>query len=216
MIQMLQVTVLLLVASMLGGELVGEVSAFTPSNPSTVGSLPVGPGGITPPGGSNMIYIMHLNRMAPVTPGTSSTIDASAWLELVDASGNTQSLPVGWGWACGGHGYQYKALTPDPYGEIQTIDFQGNITSRATWGDCSGGCVQFVNPQYCQAFHTTNASNPPVYPPPPPNEASTPGCPDGKCGDPVSMMTGIYYQDDTDIEVPDVMQIGRASCRERV
>ncbi|OQW62895.1 MAG: hypothetical protein BVN28_04890 [Nitrospira sp. ST-bin4] len=55
-------------------------------------------------------------------------------------------------------------------------------------------------------FHYANQDNGPVFPDPQPDEAANPGnsC---RAGDPCDTKTGLYYQEDTDIDVPDVMPI---------
>jgi RHS repeat-associated protein len=193
----------LLVMALLTSGGVAHAQEFTPEYSKTFGNQVSQPGAVISPDGSGTVYAMHLNRMAPVAPGSLSNVDAYAWLEFIDAAGIQTTLPPGWGWHCGSHAYQYDKV-PDPFGEFQMMSLQGVITFRVTWG--TNGSQAFLNPQYCGAAHTTNGANPPVSPDPQPNEANTP-CPDSECADPVSMMTGLYYQEDTDLDVPDVMPI---------
>ncbi|TKB68029.1 MAG: hypothetical protein E8D47_00685 [Nitrospira sp.] len=195
---------LLLIAGLLLAEVAHETYAFTAAQSGTINGQPFLSGGVTLPGASSTVYVMNLNRMAPVAPGTSGTFDASAWLELVDAAGVQQPAPPGWGWACGSHANQYKG-PPDPYGEIQMVNFQNVITFFASWG--TTGSQAFVNPQYCAAWHTTNAANAPVFQPPPPVTFKNPGDGYSCAGEPCDTKTGLYYQHDTDIAVPDVMPI---------
>ena len=58
-----------------------------------------------------------------------------------------------------------------------------------------------------QAIHLVGQPNSPVFPDPSPTEAKNPGDGFTCAGEPCDTRTGLYYQADTDIEVPDVLPI---------
>ncbi|NOT24139.1 MAG: RHS repeat protein, partial [Nitrospiraceae bacterium] len=169
---------------------------FTPQKSCTVGSLPQRPGEMLTPGQSSTLYFMGHTADA-ILDASQSFYDAVAWQPRYDPE------PPGWVGRLGGEMVQ----CPPNMGD------RGATTMRTPlpWGTIVGNawgtyCYALWDPDIFTIFHYAGQPNGPVCQSDPPAEAHTP-CPNGKCGDPVSMMTGIYYQEDTDIEVPDVMPI---------
>jgi RHS repeat-associated protein len=138
------------------------------------------------------------------TLNAQSQYDAVAWFNLGSPITLPDPVPAGWaGPFSNGTMSQCEPKGGDAGGMRIAVPLIGGTFVQTNWGTA---CYTFPDPSYGTGFHLTGQPNGLVFQPDPPAEAHTP-CPDGKCGDPVSMMTGIYYQEDTDIEVPDVMPI---------
>lgn len=161
----------------------------------SAGGVPQRPGEGLSTGGSATIYFM--GHTGTATLNSDPYYDAVAWFP------RWGTIPDGWITGLGGEVVQCQANMGDAGGITMRVPLLGGTIVQTQWGTY---CYGVMDPDTVTGFHYIGQANAPVYAPPPPVEAHTP-CPDGKCGDPVSMMTGIYYQEDTDIEVPDVMPI---------
>ncbi len=180
-------------------ELSGEpllAQSFVPIKPATVNDLPVQPGNLLTGGMSTTVYIP--NHALPTSFNSSSLYDAVIWVR------NTTVLPSGWGgpWMGGvivqcapgaGDAGGFQARNPLLDGPITTIN----------WGTTCWG----YDPSIVTFFHFANQANGPNYPPDPPVKFITPGDRYTCDGDPCDTRTGLYYQQDVDIELPDVMPI---------
>ncbi len=164
--------------------------------PGEVGGIPIRPCDTLNPGQSSTYYFFGHTGVGTLDP-SQSTYDAVVW------ASRWEIFPASWVYGVGGEAVQCSPGTGDAGGiTIRTPLPWGNFVS-SSWGTfCFGGW----NPDIVTWFHYSGQPNGPTVVPPTPEEADTP-CPDNKCADPVSMMTGLYYQEDTDIEVPDVMPI---------
>lgn len=192
----------------------GPVGAqtFAPVKPYSVSGAPLQLGYINLPNTTTTVYFPQGDggqRSGTVVAGTNTAgiYDALGWFSTRNASCQNILLPPGW-FFIGGAIYQYYVMPPfpqppNPVGQILIKDLNGNTLQNTVWGQYLGDCEY---PLFSQAVHQTGGANAPVAKPDLPEEASTP-CPDNQCADPVSMMTGLYYQEDTDIEVPDVLPI---------
>jgi RHS repeat-associated protein len=176
--------------------------AFTPVKACTVGGTPIHPGEYLSTGQSGSMYFQ--GRTGTTSMGASPLYDAAAWIRVSPPPADP--IPPNWAgpyfggsmWQCAlgdtGQIAYYNPLLGGP----------GATYTNIVWGT---GCGVGTNPAYNTIFHYTGQPNDAVCPPDPPEEATTPNCPDGCDADPVSMMTGLYYQQDTDIDVPDVLPI---------
>jgi RHS repeat-associated protein len=175
-----------------------ETQAFTVSSPSTVNNEPVQPGNLAISPNNSTTYFQNHSF---VTPGNlSSSLDAIVWVRMYPGI----VVPPGW--------------TGGPlYGGVMAQCIDGDvglihITSLPSpmppvlidWGTSCPSA--HFNPVYYMWGHYAGQPNGPVFDPDPPAENNT-CCPEGLDADPVSLMTGLYYQSDTDIDVPDVMPI---------
>ncbi len=174
--------------------------AFTPVKACTVGSTPIHPGEYLSTGQSGSMYFQ--GRTGTTSMGSSAIYNAAAWIKTCCPA---DPIPSNWAGPFFGGSMTQCAPGGGDAGQISYFNplLSGTYTS-ITWGTY---CVAGNNPAYNTIFHYTGQSNDAVCPPDPPEEATTPNCPDGCDADPVSMMTGLYYQQDTDIEVPDVLPI---------
>jgi len=183
-----------------------SAQSFTPVTGATINNIPIPPGQITLAGGSNALYIF--NWYAPFTPGTHPTgaVDAIAWFPLNNQDNTINTPPPGWSFACGSHWEQlYQGqYGSDPMGDFVIYNFQNQILFQTTWGT-SGGLYWY--PTICEIWHQTGGANAPVFPPPPPVKFKHPGDGYSCAGEPCDTRTGLYYQQDTDITVSDVLPI---------
>ncbi|TKB75485.1 MAG: hypothetical protein E8D46_01305 [Nitrospira sp.] len=188
---------------------------FTPVKSGTVAGIPMAPGFVTLENGSNTIYFMGVEgqHSGTVTPGTSPYYDALAFFPWGNQNGTLNtSPPTGWSWACGiGIMWQYYApphlshLYPGPLlGGITIRNFNMELISQSQWGQYFG-YIQY--PLICAAVHQRSAPNPVVLQADPSVKFKHPGDGYSCAGDPCDTKTGLYYQQDTDIAVPDVMPI---------
>ncbi|UVT15741.1 MAG: RHS repeat protein [Nitrospira sp.] len=164
-----------------------------------VGDTPIRPGELLQTGQTGTMYFM--GRAGTTSLEASPIYDAAAWIKVCCPA---DSIPPGWaGPYFGGAMVQCAPGGGDAGGiSYRTPLLYGAITS-ISWGTY---CMAGNNPAYNTIFHLAGQPNAPTFLPWPANEANTP-CPDDKCADPVSMMTGLYYQEDVDIEIPDVLPI---------
>jgi RHS repeat-associated protein len=199
----------LAVAGTVGGAEGLLAQTFTPVKSGTVAGIPMAPGFVTLENSSNTIYFMTVEGMhsGTVTPGTHPSLDAVAFFPYATLP------PTGWSWACGGYMWQYYVpphlshLYPGVssfIGSIRIIDFYGWQISQSQWGQNLGA---YQYPYLCEAFHQRGGLNPVVLQADPPVKFKHPGDRYSCAGDPCDTKTGLYYQQDTDIAVPDVMPI---------
>lgn len=176
----------------------GQLNAqsFTPLMPGMVNSIPQRPGEILLPGNSATQYFNGHTAVATMDP--SPLYDAVMWVPRYDP------LPPNWISGLGGEMVQCPPQWGDRGGITMRTPLLGGPISGTTWGTY---CYDLWNPDIVTAFHYAGQPNGPVYQDPPPNEAKNPGDGYSCAADPCDTKTGLYYQHDTDIEVPDVMPI---------
>ena len=173
-----------------------ESSGFTPSMGGSVNGMPIQSGYLLTGGMTTTVYAA--GRAFPSSFNASSYYDAVIWVP----AGTVLSLDWGGPWMGGiivrcapgaGDAGGYQARNPLTDGPITTI----------SWGTT---CWAY-DPSIVTFFHFANQPNGPVFPDPPPVKFIEPGNGPTCAGDPCDTATGLYYQQDTDIEVPDVMPI---------
>lgn len=173
---------------------------FTPLPPSSVGGVPQRPGeGLTSGQSATMYFQGHTGT---ATLNADPSYDAVAWFKTCCPA---DSIPPNWITGLGGTMVQCDPRGGDAGGiEIRVPLIGGNfVTSQ--WGT---SCVNYGwDPAYVTGFHYANLSNGPVYVPPTPVKFKNPGDGYSCAADPCDTRTGLYYQHDTDITVPDVMPI---------
>ena len=179
--------------------------AFTPQPLVSVNNLPVAPGFLTPQGGTTTAYFTGMNRFATVVAGSHVGFDALAFFPALNSDGSVASPPPGWAWWYGDarQGIGINNLPCDCYGQISVYNLVPVRIAFSYWGNGANGW----RPYYLQAAHIKNGANPPVLLPDPPVKFKQPGDGHSCAADPCDTKTGLYYQQDTDIEVPDVIPI---------
>ncbi|OQW36992.1 MAG: hypothetical protein A4E19_14760 [Nitrospira sp. SG-bin1] len=177
-----------------------------------VGNTPIPPGQMLSPNTTVTVYFPEAQRSATINTGPSNGYDAIIFMPVrnQDGTGSPGYPPAGWGtfpgWIAQGYfppGYSCPPWCPPLSGYMQIYDYNQQVVFQQIW---SGSGGPYWYPDLRVAVHQAGTTNPFIAQPDSPAEASTP-CPNNKCADPVSMMTGLYYQEDTDIEVPDVLPI---------
>jgi RHS repeat-associated protein len=184
---------------------------FVPVETYMVADQPLRPGDINLPNTTTTVYFPQGEgglRFGTVVAGTSSSglLDKLGWFRTRDA--NCQGIPFPPGWDfIGGVMHQYfNKLSPPatPHvGQILVKDLNRNILQNTVWGTYVGDCEYL----WSQAGHAPNGANDAVAKPLPPVKSKNPGDGFSCAGDPCDTRTGLYYQQDTDMEVPDVMPI---------
>lgn len=174
-----------------------SAQSFTPVKSASVNGVPIQPGHALTGGMSTTVHIGG--------HGISTSFNASSLYDAVIFVRPGTILPSSWvgpymgavtgQCATGSFGF-YQGRNP-------LID--GPITTT-TWGEAP--CFPEVwDPAYETWFHQVNQPNGPVFQPDPPAKFKDPGDGYSCAGDPCDTRTGLYYQEDTDIELPDVMPI---------
>ena len=175
----------------------GHVSAQTMLGPSEVNQTAIRPGDLIFPGQSATFYFFGHTGVSTFD-ATQSVYDAVVWSNRLDP------VPSNWIEGFGGTAAQCLPGQGDAGGiSIRTPMPVGNTIVSSTWGTYC-----FSRLEWATRFHFAGLSNGPTVMPPLPAEAENPGngC-RAQAGDPCDTMTGLYYQRDTDMEVPDVMPI---------
>ena len=139
--------------------------------------------------------------------GNFYTYDAIGFFKRLPNGGNT--LPAT-GWAYINGSALTRCLNGDIGGVLLTFMTTPITSYQTSWGTSCGSPTQPpLFEIYDQAIHLAGQANGPVFQPDPPVKFIEPGnaltC--SKAGDPCDTRTGLYVQQDTDIEVPDVMPI---------
>jgi RHS repeat-associated protein len=195
----------------------GWPQSFIPVKGGMVGTVPVAPGMVYPPNTTGTVYFpVPGQHSATINAGSNSsnTYDALAFFPYVNEDGGVipNYLPAGWT-CCFGSMSQYYTpprlshviSTPGPLlGDMLIRDLNVQIVAQSVWGQYLGA---YQYPILSEAVHLTGGANPPVYPDPQPTEAKNPGDGFTCAADPCDTRTGLYYQQDIDIEVSDVMPI---------
>jgi hypothetical protein len=176
---------------------------FTPVKPGNLNGLPIKPGQVQTGGQSATLYFMGHTGISTLDLGN-PMYDAVAWVKVCCPADPVPAI----GWAGPYMGGAMVQCAPGG-GDLGYIAYYNPLLSGTytitTWGTY---CVAGNNPAYNTIFHLAGQPNGPVFDPDPPAVAPCPSCDPGQLGgDPVSLSTGLYRQDDTDIEVPDVMPI---------
>ncbi|MDP3596309.1 MAG: DUF6531 domain-containing protein, partial [Nitrospirota bacterium] len=170
--------------------------------PGDVNGVPLKPGQLLSSGTSATTYFM--GQAAMITLNSNPTYDAMTWFKSCCPA---DPIPPNWITGFGGYMVQCQPNGGDRGGfQYRVPLLGGNDIVTVEWGtSCSGGW----NPQYVTGFHYAGQPNGPVFQAYPPVKSKNPGnaltC--SMAGDPCDTKTGLYYQQDTDIEVPDVMPI---------
>ncbi len=173
-----------------------EASGFTPSVGGSVNGMPIPSGYVLTGGMTTTVYAAE--HALPSSFNASSFYDAVIWVP----AGTILSSDWGGPWMGGiivrcapgaGDAGGYQARNPLTDGPITTI----------SWGTT---CWAY-DPSIVTFFHFAGQPNGPVFPDPQPEEAKNPGDGFTCAGEPCDTKTGLYYQTDTDIDVPDVMPI---------
>jgi RHS repeat-associated protein len=161
---------------------------FTPVKPGTVNGLPVQPGYLLPEGSTATVYFFDRTFSTTLAqPG----INGLTWAE---------TRPPNW--------FDELSLMsqcqPGDAGRIllRLPPVYGNTWSDTTWGSACG-----QNHVLNRYYHLTGDPNGPVFQADPPVKFIEPGNGPTCAGDPCDTATGLYYQQDTDMVVPDVMPI---------
>ena len=175
------------------------------SSPSVDG-VPIQPGYFVTPGSSTTSYFA--NHAAPLAGGTGDSgwgpYDAAVWFRFDGASPPSYGIPSGW------IGISSWMASCDPRGGshwfIEILWPPGAQAYSASGGE---NCYQpySYNLIYQLAVHLVGQPNGLVYQDDPPVKFKHPGDGHSCAGEPCDTKTGLYYQQDTDIAVPDVMPI---------
>lgn len=185
---------------LLSGGLTGvsPVQAFTPSSSGSVNENPQRPGDILQPGQSATYYLSLSGRMTPTTFNDAG-FDAMAWWTRCCPS---DDFPSGWTVVLGAVAMECQSMGDSGLLGIRS-PLLGGTYSLTTWGTHCYGVVG----ERDTIFHMAGQPNGPVFDPPPPVKFMAPGDGHSCAGEPCDTRTGLYYQTDTDIEVPDVMSL---------
>jgi hypothetical protein len=186
----------LLTLTMMGGP--NLLHAQTLSGPGEAGGVPQPLGSMLQPGGSGTFYFF--GHTGNITLDASQSIyDAVAWVPRWDP------VPNNWVQGFGGEAVQCEPGMGDAGGISYRVPLPwGNTIVNNSWGTY---CFGLRDPDIVTMFHYASQPNGPTLVPPLPVKFKTPGDENSCAGDPCDTKTGLYYQIDTDIEVPDVMPI---------
>jgi RHS repeat-associated protein len=185
---------------MSGALLPAPLYAQTLLSPGNAGDTPIRPGELLQTGQSGTMYFM--GRSGTTSLEASPLYDAAAWIKVCCPA---DPFPPNWaGPYFGGSMVQCAPGAGDAGGiSYRSPLLYGPITS-IYWGTyCGGG----HNPAINTIFHLAGQPNGPTFVPPLPVKSKIPGDENSCAGDPCDTKTGLYYQSETDIEVPDVMPI---------
>ncbi len=167
--------------------------------PATVGGVPQRPGEALTTGQSATMYF--LGQTGTSTLNSQATYDAVAWFKQCCPA---DTLPPYWVTGLGGQMRQCEPNMGDAGGTTIRTPLIGGTIVQTNWGTyCNGS----FNPDFVTGFHYAGQANGLVYGPPPPVKFKNPGDGYSCAGDPCDTRTGLYYQQDNDITVPDVMPI---------
>jgi|CXWL01.1.fsa_nt_gi RHS repeat-associated protein len=180
---------------------------FNPVKPSSAGGTPIPPGSIAYPGQNPTTQFNGQAFITPFGPGTTAlgAYDAVAWFKIT-AEAPYYGIPIGWVGTSSTMGYCH----PQAGGSGWWVDLQwppgGTPVSLSGGTPCQSPSPVPIASRL--AIHYVGQPNGPEQPADPPAEAENPGnsC-RARAGDPCDTKTGLYYQTDTDITVPDVMPI---------
>jgi RHS repeat-associated protein len=179
---------------------------FNPVKPSSAGGTPIPPGSIAYPGQNPTTQFNGQAFITPFGPGTTAlgAYDAVAWFKITDAAPN-YGVPTGWVGTTSTMGYCH----PQAGGSLWWV--QLIWPPGGTGLDISGGTpCESPSPVPIAsrlAIHYVGQPNGPEQPADPPVEFKASGDGYSCAGDPCDTKTGLYYQTDTDITVPDVTPI---------
>lgn len=183
-----------------------QAQTFVAVSAPAINNTPTQPGYFVNPNQSVSTYFN--GQMATTSGGTGTggpfgvSYDAVNWFLMDVTVVPAQGIPAGW-IATGGvmtrcdpaWGNTWQIYIPFPTGQPPV--------------NLSGGTHCYppgpLNPVFHQAVHQVGQPNGPVFAPGEPNLAKS-SCP-APAGDPCDTGTGLYYQQDTDIEVPDILPI---------
>ena len=151
------------------------------------------------PDGSRTIYFQgHTTAGIATLDSSQSTYDAVAWVPRWDP------VPNGWAQGVGGELTQCQAGLGDYGATIIRVPLPWGAIVSSSWGTYCNG---LMDPDILTMFHYVGQPNGLVYEAPPPVKFKNPGDGHTCVADPCDTKTGLYYQHDTDIVVPDVMPI---------
>ncbi len=182
----------------------GWSQTFTPVKSATVNGQPLPLGYTVPPGGSSTTYFF--TQTATTIGGTGEyppdpPYDAVAWFRRPIPSIPGGGIPAGWGPRA-----PFMAHCDPSGGTFWRIfiNFPPGYFSDSSGGT---GCFTYFDFVSDLAVHIIGQPNGPVFQDDPPVKFKNPGDGHSCAGDPCDTKTGLYYQQDTDIAVPDVMPI---------
>lgn len=176
---------------------------FNPVKPSSAGGTPIQPGSIAYPGQNPTTQFNGQAFITPFGPGTTAQgpYDAVAWFKITAEAPN-YGIPTGWVGTPSTMGYCH----PQAGGSFWWVQLTWPTFLELTGGTpCQSPSPVPIASRL--AIHYVGQPNGPVFQPDPPVEFKAPGDGYSCAGDPCDTKTGLYYQHDTDIEVPDVMPI---------
>ena len=171
-----------------------SAQTFTPVKSGTVNNVSIQPGYLIIPPNNVTTYFQNQSF---VTPGPSPGIDAEAWMLVYPGI----VYPPGWIAPLWGGIMGQCAQGEGDAGFIHISAFGVSVN----WGTSCPS--QHYAPLYYLFGYYAGQPNGPVSQADPPVKFKNPGDGHSCAGDPCDTKTGLYYQDDTDIEVPDVMPI---------
>ena len=167
---------------------------FAAVKSGSVGGTPIRSGELLTAGMSTTFYFA--GHTATNSLNSSPIYDAVAWFNRSD--------PGQPNWIEGGGGDAWQCLPYGDGGGIRiAVPLLGGPVTAIDWGTTCPG----RNPEYATRFHYAGLSNGPMFQADPPVKFIEPGNAPTCAGDPCDTATGLYYQQDTDMEVPDVMPI---------
>lgn len=183
-----------------------HAQTFVAVQAPSINNVPTQPGYFVNPNQSISTYFN--GQMATTTGGTGTggpfgvSYNAVNWFLMDYTVVPAQGIPAGWIETGGvmtrcdpAWGNTWQIYIPFPTGQ-PPINLQGGDHCYPPGP---------LNPVFHQAVHQVGQPNDPVSPPGEPNKAQS-SCP-AETADPCDTGTGLYYQRDTDIEVPDVLPI---------
>ncbi|MDI3465366.1 MAG: Rhs family protein [Nitrospira sp.] len=183
-----------------------HAQGFVPVPSPAVTNIPIAPGNFL---GLNQSVTTYFNGQAVTTTGGNGltgwgAYDAVAWFVFDGSAPPLYGIPAGWIRTSSGMGYCKPA-----YGNAWYISimFPPGSTPISLSGGTSCWPPSPYLPPLVQAMHMVGQPNGPEFPDPLPVEFKAPGDHYSCAGDPCDTKTGLYYQQDTDIEMPDVMPI---------
>lgn len=177
-----------------------DAQVFNPARSGGVNGIPIKPGQLLLPGDNATQYFNGHAVSASMDP--SSPYDAVVVLNYGVVP--QDPLPPNWVWGTGLSMRQCEPMGGDMGAITMRVPLVSGPIQSSSWGN---GCATFWDPWDATAFHYAGQPNGPVFQPDPPVKFKAPGDGYSCAGDPCDTKTGLYYQSDTDITVPDVMQI---------